>query len=50
MNNIKKNQYFKVSKLILKKIKVWHEQWGLEYEKNGKIIIKWLNDENKYFF
>jgi hypothetical protein len=46
---VKKSQYFKVLKFILKKIKVWYEQWSLEYKKNWNIIIKCLNDKNNFF-
>jgi hypothetical protein len=47
---VEKSQYFRVLKFILKKIKVWYEQWSLDYKKNWNIIIKGLNDENKFFF
>ena len=49
-HDVEKSQYFKVLKFILKKIKVWYEQWSLEYKKNWNIIIKCLNNENKFFF
>jgi hypothetical protein len=48
--SVEKSQYVKVLKFILKKIKVWYEQWSLEYIKNRNIIIKGLNNENKFFF